>query len=98
MDEIVKEVEIALRDGLIEELISTTETGVNIITRLTSLVTKQEESIMAWEIVASQLKNAVLEAAEQRDRARDLAVRLEQECHSCSDTVHHGNEEQYDKD
>lgn len=98
MDEIVKEVEIALRDGLIEELISTTETGVNIITRLTSLVTKQEESIMAWEIVAAQLKNAVLEAAEQRDRARDLAVRLEQECHSCMDTVHHGNEEQYDKD
>lgn len=95
MDEITSQIEIALRDGLIEELVSTTETGVDMIRRLTELVQKQEDSIRRWEQLAKDLVEVGNQAVEERDAARALAVRLEQECHSCMDTVHHGNEEQY---
>jgi len=90
MDEIVNEIEIALRDGLIDELITTTETGVDIIRRLTALVTQQEDAIKGWEIMASQLRDLVIEAVEQRDRARAVAVHLEDQCARCSNEVHHG--------
>jgi hypothetical protein len=90
MDEIVKEIEIALRDGLIDELITTTESGVDLIRRLTSLVTKQEDAIRGWEIMAGQLRDVVVEAVEQRDRARTLAVHLMEQCQTCSNEEHHG--------
>ena len=97
-DEQIHEVELALRDGLIEELTDTTVTSIELIARLTDVVKRQEASIQLWE----QQNKALLELAQvtidQRDKARAIAVRLEQECHSCMDTVHHGNEEQYESD
>lgn len=117
MNDNIKDIEIALRDGLIDELAQATESSVAIIKRLTNLVTHYEEMIQSWEeqnkslIVTlsesvdqskqsinqnKKLNELLSEALEQRDRARALAVRLEQECHSCMDTVHHGNKEVYD--
>ena len=91
----LNEIEIALRDGLIDELAEQTNTSVKIIQRLISVVTAYQETV---DIALNQnleiMKN-LEECVEQRDRARATAVRLEQECHSCMDTVHHGNEEVY---
>jgi hypothetical protein len=116
MNEHINEIEIALRDGLIDELSQATETSVTIIKRLANLITHYEEIIQSWEeqnkdliITLSEsvdqnkqsisqnkeLNELLSEALEQRDRARAIAVKLEQECHSCNDTVHHGNEEVY---
>ena len=95
MDETTTQIEIALRDGLIEELTESTTKSLEIIRRLTDLVRDQEESIIKWEQQNQALSKVCWDAVEQRDRARAVAVRLEQECHSCMDTVHHGNEEQY---
>ena len=116
MNDNIKDIEIALRDGLIDELSQATESSISIIKRLTNLVTHYEEIIQSWEeqnkdliITLSEsvnqnkqsinqnkeLNQLLSEALEQRDRARALAVKLEQECHSCMDTVHHGNEEVY---
>ena len=98
MDDTTHEIEIALRDGLIEELTDTTVTSIDLIARLTDVVKRQEASIQLWE----QQNKALLELAQvtidQRDKARAIAIRLEQECHACMDTVHHGNEEQYESD
>ena len=96
MDETIKEIEIALRDGLIDELTDTTVTSIDIISRLTRLVTQQEASLALWEQQNLALLQLAKDAIEQRDRARAIAVRLEQECHSCNDIVHHGNEDQYE--
>lgn len=98
MDEITHEIEIALRDGLIDELTDTTVTSIDLIARLTNLVKSQEASIKQWEQQNRALIQLTKDAIEQRDAARDVAVRLEQECHACMDTVHHGNEEQYESD
>jgi hypothetical protein len=95
MDETIKEIEIALRDGLINELTDTTVTSIDLISRLTNLVKQQEASLALWEQQNLALLQLAKDAIEQRDTARAVAVRLEQECHSCMDTVHHGNEEQY---
>jgi hypothetical protein len=95
MDETTSQIEIALRDGLIDELTESTAHSLEIIKRLTELVTQQEESIIKWEQQNQALTKVCWDAVEQRDRARALAVRLEAECHSCMDTVHHGNEDQY---
>jgi hypothetical protein len=95
MDETTSQIEIALRDGLIDELTESTTKSLEIIRRLTELVTQQEESIIKWEQQNQALTKVCWDAVEQRDRARALAVRLEAECHSCMDTVHHGNEDQY---
>jgi len=95
MDETTREIEIALRDGLIDELTDTTVTSIDLISRLTKLVKQQEESLAQWEQQNLALLQLAKDAVEQRDRARALAVRLEAECHSCMDTVHHGNEDQY---
>ena len=95
MDETIKDIEIALRDGLIDELTDTTVTSIDLISRLTNLVKQQEASLALWEQQNLALLQVAKDAVEQRDRARDLAIRLEAECHSCMDTVHHGNEEQY---
>ncbi len=95
MDETTTQIEIALRDGLIEELTESTTKSLEIIRRLTDLVRDQEESIIKWEQQNQALSKVCWDAVDQRDRARALVVRLEAECHSCMDTVHHGNEEQY---
>ena len=78
------EIEISLRDGLIEELTEHLTKSVEIIQRLISVVNAYQETID--------------ECVGQRDRARNTAVRLEQECHSCADTVHHGNEKVYESE
>jgi len=95
MNDNIKDIEIALRDGLIDELAETTETSITIITRLTNLINHYQHMIESWEQQNKDLIEVLAECVEQRDRARDTAVRLEQECHSCMDTVHHGNEEVY---
>jgi hypothetical protein len=95
MNENIKDIEIALRDGLIEELAEATESSVTIIGRLTTLINHYQHMIEQWEGQNKDLIQVLTECVEQRDRARDLVVRLEAECHSCMDTVHHGNEDQY---
>ncbi len=95
MDEITSQIEIALRDGLIDELTDTTVTSIDLIARLTKLVQQQEQSISNWEQQNLTLLDLLKDVVEQRDRAQALAIRLEAECHACMDTVHHGNEEQY---
>ena len=95
MNENIKDIEIALRDGLIDELSSTTETSISIIKRLSNVIKQYASITEQLEDQNQQLLHALAEAIEQRDRARNTAVRLEQECHSCMDTVHHGNEEVY---
>ena len=95
MDETTSQIEIALRDGLIDELTDSTAKGLELISRLTQLVEQQEASIKNWELLNIELVAVSKDAIEQRDRAQALAIRLEAECHSCMDTVHHGNEEQY---
>jgi chromosome segregation ATPase len=96
MNDNIKDIEIALRDGLIEELAQATESSVTIIGRLTTLINHYQHMIEQWEQQNKDLVEVLAECVDQRDRARSLAVRLEQECHSCNDTVHHGNEEVYD--
>jgi hypothetical protein len=96
MNDNIKDIEIALRDGLIEELAEATESSVTIIGRLTTLINHYQQMIESWEAQNKELIEVLAECVDQRDRARATAVRLEQECHSCMDTVHHGNEEVYD--
>lgn len=91
MDEIVSQIEIALRDGLIDELTDTTVTSIDLIARLTKLVQQQEQSISNWEHQNLTLLEVLTDAVSQRDRAQALAVRLEQECASCKDEEHHGS-------
>lgn len=93
--ELKHEIEIALRDGLLDELTEQTVTGLDLIARLTQMVKDQEASIAKWEQLNVDLMAVAKRAVEDRDAARDLAIRLEAECHRCMDTVHHGNEEQY---
>ena len=91
MDEITSQIEIALRDGLIDELTDTTVTSIDLISRLTKLVKQQEQSIDKWEQQNLALSKVCWDAIEQRDKARALAVKLEQECSSCSNEEHHGS-------
>lgn len=91
MDKTTQEIEIALRDGLIEELTETTITSVDLINRLTQLVKSQESSIDKWEQQNKALVKLAQDAVQQRDQARDLAIRLEQECSACSNEEHHGS-------
>ena len=95
MNDNIKDIEIALRDGMIDELAQTTEKSVKIIERLADTITRYQSMVERWEIQNKELIEVLAECVEQRDRARDLAIRLEAECHSCMDTVHHGNEDQY---
>jgi chromosome segregation ATPase len=92
----IPEIEIALRNGLIDELASQTNKSVEIIKRLISVVNAYQETIDKAIQQNRDMMDTLAECVEQRDRARATAVRLEQECHSCADTVHHGNEEVYD--
>jgi uncharacterized protein YukE len=95
MNDNIKDIEIALRDGMIDELAHTTEQSVKIIERLASTIHRYQSMVEQWEQQNKDLVEVLAECIDQRDRARATAVRLEQECHSCMDTVHHGNEEAY---
>jgi len=95
MNDNIKEIEIALRDGMIDELAQSTEKSIEIIQRLTKTIERYQDMVHRWELQNKELIVVLAECVEQRDRARDLAIRLEAECHSCNDTVHHGNDEQY---
>lgn len=96
MNENINEIEIALRDGLIDELTTATEKSTMLIERLIKTIKDYEKLINRWEAQNDDLIVALVRTTGERDRARETAVRLEQECHSCNDTVHHGNEEVYD--
>lgn len=95
MNDNINEIEIALRDGMIDELAQSTEKSIEIIQRMTITIERYQSMVEQWEAQNKELILVLAECVEQRDRARDLATRLEQECHSCNDTVHHGNEDQY---
>lgn len=91
MNDNINDIEIALRDGLIDELTDSTIKGLNLIARLTELVKQQEESINKWEQMSKDLLVVGKIAVSERDAARALAVRLEQECSACSNEEHHGS-------
>lgn len=95
MNDNINEIEIALRDGMIDELAQSTEKSIEIIQRMTITIERYQSMVEQWEAQNKELIVVLAECVQQRDRARDLAARLEQECHSCNDTVHHGNDEQY---
>jgi hypothetical protein len=90
MDENIKDIEIALRDGLIDELVTTTESGLDIIRRLADVVSKQDDAIIGWELMAGQLRDVALELNALREGAITLSVQLLDECMSCSNKEHHG--------
>ena len=90
MDENIKDIEIALRDGLIDELVTTTESGLDIIRRLADVVSKQDDAILGWELMAGQLRDVALELNALREEAITLSVQLLDECMSCTNKEHHG--------
>jgi len=95
MDELTHEIETALKNGMIDELIETNLKSTNLLDRLTSHINEQDKLLAQWETLNKHLIKTVNKLIAERDAARETAVRLEQECHQCADTVHHGNEEQY---
>ena len=95
MNEITNEIELALRDGMIDELIETNLKSTDILARLSNHIEEQDKLLAKWETLNKHLIKTVNKLIDEREAARNLAVRLEQECHRCTDTVHHGNEEQY---
>jgi peptidoglycan hydrolase CwlO-like protein len=95
MDELTNEIETALKNGMIDELIETNLKTTNLLDRLTSHINEQDKLLAQWETLNKHLIKTVNKLVSERDTARKVAVHLEQECHSCVDTVHHGNEEQY---
>ena len=90
MDETIRDIEIALRDGMIDELVTTTEQGLDIIRRLTDVVSKQDDAIIGWELMATQLRDVALELNALRESAIETGVRLLEECMTCSNEEHHG--------
>jgi hypothetical protein len=90
MDETIKEIEIALRDGLIDELVTTTENGIELIRRLSDVVSKQDAALAGWEALAAGLRDVAVELNDHRDRAITLSVQLLDECMSCTNKEHHG--------
>jgi hypothetical protein len=90
MDETIKDIEIALRDGMIDELVSTTEKGLDIIRRLADVVSKQDDAIIGWELMAAQLRDVALDLNALREAAIETGVRLLDEIMSCSNEEHHG--------
>lgn len=91
MDNNIKDIEIALRDGMIDELVGTTEKGLDIIRRLADVVAKQDQAIMGWELMATQLRDVAVDLNELRERAIETSVRLLSECMTCSNEEHHGS-------
>jgi ABC-type transporter Mla subunit MlaD len=102
MNENTNEIELALRDGMIDELLETTQKSTALIARFANIVEEQDKQIQQWERLNKHLIKTVDKLINERnnliadlDAARETAVRLEQECHACTDTVHHGNEDRY---
>lgn len=91
MDENIKDIEIALRDGLIDELVTTTESGLDIIRRLADVVAKQDDAIIGWELMAGQLRDVAIDLNRLREQAIETSVRLLDECMSCTNKEHHGS-------
>jgi hypothetical protein len=91
MDETIKEIEIALRDGMIEELTATTEKSIDVIHKLIDVIKRQELAIKGWESMGIQLKDVAVELNELRETAIETSVRLLDECMSCSNEDHHGS-------
>ncbi len=91
MDETIKEIEIALRDGLIDELVTTTENGIELIRRMAEVVAKQDIAISGWEALAIQLRDVAVELNELRETAIETSVKLLSECMTCSNEEHHGS-------
>lgn len=91
MDENIKDIEIALRDGLIDELVTTTESGLDIIRRLADVVAKQDDAIIGWELMAGQLRDVAIDLNRLREQAIETSVRLLDECLSCTNKEHHGS-------
>lgn len=90
LNEIDEKLEIA------NELIQQTTKSIELINRLISVIDKYRDTLNFAMNHNSDLLALVDTCKDERDRARATAVLLEQECHSCIDTVHHGNEEVYD--
>ena len=83
LTEIEKNIQIA------NELIAQTTQSVEIIQRLISVVNQYQETIDKAFNQNKDMIETLAECVEQRDRARATAVRLEQECHSCTNKDHH---------
>lgn len=94
-NESINEIEIALQTGAIKELTRINENSVQIMLRLTNHINDQDEIIAKWELQNQTTIEALAQSIELLNKARNTAIRLEQECHSCTDTVHHGNEEAF---
>ena len=94
-NESINEIEIALQTGAIKELTTMNENSVQIMLRLTNHINDQDEIIAKWELQNQTTIEALAQSIELLNKARNTAIRLEQECHSCTDTVHHGNEEAF---
>jgi hypothetical protein len=91
MDETIKEIEIALRDGLIDELVTTTENGIKLIRRMSDVLAKQDTAIAGWEALAMQLRDVAVDLNVLRETAVETSVRLLNECMTCSNEEHHGS-------
>ena len=94
-NESINEIEIALQTGAIKELTRMNENSVEIMLRLTNHINGQDEIIARWELQHQTTIEALAETIQKLNKARNTAIRLEQESHSCTDTVHHGNEEAF---
>lgn len=89
MNDNINEIEIALRDGMIDELAQSTEKSIEIIQRMTITIERYQSMVEQWEAQNKELILVLAECVEQRDRAREIAVHLEQECDSCTNKDHH---------
>ena len=83
LNEIEEKIEIA--NALIEQ----TTKSVELINRLLAVIDQYKETTDNAIHQNKDIMESLQEAIEQRDRARATAVRLEQECHSCTNKDHH---------
>ena len=88
--------EIEEKIEIVNQVIEQTKNSVEVIYRLLALVDQYKETMEKAIKQNTDLIEMFENCRDERDRARATAVRLEQECHSCMDTVHHGNEDVYD--
>tara|TARA_R110000822_G_scaffold199927_1_gene337582 strand:+ start:310 stop:708 length:399 start_codon:yes stop_codon:yes gene_type:complete len=83
LNEIEEKIEIA--NALIEQ----TTKSVELINRLLAVIDQYKNTVdMALE-QRNEMIALLATCTDERDRARATAVRLEQECHSCTNKDHH---------
>lgn len=87
--------EIEEKIDIVNQVIEQTKNSVEVIHRLLALIDRYKETMEKAIQQNTDLIELLETCKDERDRARATAVRLEQECHSCMDTVHHGNEQVY---